>query len=259
METSRRARAGALAAGVLAVAALTGCAPSPKTTYTTESGETVTVDWVDYPGHARVDAEALLAAPSAEQVAAHAAEVLETIEKQLTAEFGLRWEDDPGWPEGTFEWDDNGYNGDSLYVGFDSGMRQSTTVPDRPEDWHRAVEIISAVAESYGLGKVKIDNFDPWSPELFAESFGTSDPDKQWNWQGSTTEGHQGGLYVGFTDVSRDPSGEAAELSRRGVMSPQFIAISYGATVLRDANRQEFIERLRPFEGLKRPEATSPD
>ncbi|WP_166877289.1 hypothetical protein [Salinibacterium sp. ZJ450] len=252
-----RARA-ALATSVLAVAALAACVPSPKTTYETDAGETITVDWAGYPGHARIDAETVLAAPSAEEVKSYAAEFLGSIEEKLTAEFGLRWEDDPSWPQLVTPWDENGYGGGSLYVGVESGMRQSTSVPDRAEDWYRVIDMISAVAKEYGLGEVEIDNFDPSSPEEFAESFGTADPDEQWQWQGGA-EGEHDGLYVAITDVRRDPTGDAAKMSRRGVMKPQFIAISYRATALPDAERQAFIERLRPFKGLEHPDATHSD
>ncbi len=248
----------ALVTSVVAVAALTGCVPSPRTTYETDAGETVTVDWADYPGHARMDADTVLAAPSAEDMESYAAEVLGSIEEQLSAEFDLRWEDDAGFGPLVTPFDENGYGGGSLYAGYNSVMRQSTTVPDRPQDWHRLVDIVSAVAKSYGLGGVVIDNFNPEMPDELAESFGTSDPDEQWNWQGGAHSEHEF-LYVGITDVRRDASGEAAKMSRRGVMRPQFIAIAYNATALPDAHRQEFIERLRPFEGLERPEATHSD
>jgi hypothetical protein len=259
MRTFPTVRGGVLiAVGVLAVATLSGCVASPKTTYTTESGETVTVDWANYPGHADIDAEAILAAPSAEELDAYAVDLLGAIEEQLTAQFDLRWEDDPGFGPLVTPFDENGYGGGSLYAGYDSVMRLSTTVPNDPQDWYRLVDIVSAVAKSYGLGDVVIDNFNPEMPEEHAEAFGTADPDEQWNWQGGARSEHEF-LYVGITDVRRDASGEAARQGGRGVMRPQFIAISYSAAALPDAHREEFIERLRPFRGLERPDATHSD
>ncbi len=99
--------------GVLSVATLSGCVPSPKTTYTTESGESVTVDWANYPGHADIDAEAILAGPSAEELDAYAAELLGAIEEHLSAAFDLRWEDETGFGPLVTAFDENGYGRDA--------------------------------------------------------------------------------------------------------------------------------------------------
>ncbi|WP_157157120.1 hypothetical protein [Diaminobutyricimonas sp. LJ205] len=127
MMTSRAVRAGvALAAGALAVMALTSCAASPKTTYVTDAGETVTVDWADYPGQSNIDSAQVLAAPATEDVEEASLQLLAEIETALTEEFGLEWEVGPPSEATWWEHDDNGYGGDSLYVGYLSLMRQST-------------------------------------------------------------------------------------------------------------------------------------
>lgn len=54
------------AAAVAAVILLSACAPSPTTTTTDAEGNTVTVDWVDYPANAGIPANDVLMLPNAE-------------------------------------------------------------------------------------------------------------------------------------------------------------------------------------------------
>ncbi|AUI51615.1 hypothetical protein [Arthrobacter crystallopoietes] len=117
---------------------LVGCASSPTTTYQTESGQQITVDWAEYPGHAYSAAEDVLHAPPAEELEAVSTKLLGEIEARLTDEFGLAWEDGPDDGGNFFPQEGNGYGGDSLYVSFNSAPRESRTVPEDPRDWHRA-------------------------------------------------------------------------------------------------------------------------
>ena len=75
----------ALGAAVAVAAAilLSACAPSPTTTTTDAEGNTVTVDWVDYPAHAGIPANDVLMLPDAEEVEARADELIAEVQDIL--------------------------------------------------------------------------------------------------------------------------------------------------------------------------------
>jgi hypothetical protein len=255
--------------GLIATAALSaalavllvGCASSPTTTYQAESGQQITVDWAEYPGHAYTAAEDVLQAPSAEELEAVSTKLLGEIEARLTGEFGLAWEDGPDDGEKFFAQEGNGYGGDSLYVSFNSVSRESLAVPEDPRDWHRAVDIVSEVTESYGLGKLEPGNLDPDLAEETAERLGSAELEEQWQWF-SDAYGQSQWVGLTLTDVQRDPTGEAAEEMKGSIeygWNPRSITISYGATTIRNEDREQFLTALEPFEGLNRPETTTSD
>jgi hypothetical protein len=251
-------RVGVPALSVVVAVLLVGCSTSPTTTYTAPGGKEVTVDWADYPGHAYTDSDEVLAAPIAEDVEQESETLLTEIEAALTQEFGLEWEDGPdSEPPFWHQQDGNGYGGESLYITYNSPTSESTTVPSGDTAWKRAIEIASAVTEAHGLGKLRLENLDP----DMAEQYGSADVSDHWQWATSTYRNAQ---WVGVTlsDVDRDPTGKAEKEMAGSVeygWNPRSINIYYGVTTIRAADRAEFIERLKPFEGLARPEATTSD
>jgi hypothetical protein len=240
---------------------LVGCASSPTTTYQAESGQQITVDWAEYPGHAHTAVEDVLQAPPAEELEGASSKLLGGIEARLTDEFGLAWEDGPDDGENFFAQEGNGYGGDSLYVTFNSVSRESLTVPEDPRDWRRAVDIVSEVTNAHGLGKLELGNLDPALAEETAERLGSAELEEQWQWFGDAY-GQSQWVSLTMTDVARDPTGEAAEEMKGSIeygWNPRSITISYGATTIRNEDRQQFQTALEPFEGLDRPEATTSD
>ncbi|QYF73119.1 hypothetical protein [Cryobacterium sp. PAMC25264] len=252
-----RAVAGMLAALTLAIT-LTSCAPSPTTTYRADSGETVTVDWSDYPGHDGMDAEDVLRAPPAEEIRTVSASILGEIEARLSDEFRLEWEDGPSGGEGTFfPQEGNGYGGDSLYVTFNSAGRESLSIPSRAEDWTRIMQLISDVTSAYGLGALERESIDPDRSAESAERSGSDDPAAQWQWFG-TAFGDSQWVSVSMNDIDRDRSGKAAgEIGVDNGWNARSVQISYGATTLGSEDRAAFLDRIEPFEGLPQPQATT--
>ncbi|WP_264670318.1 hypothetical protein [Arthrobacter sp. VKM Ac-2550] len=248
-------------AGTAALAVLlAGCASSPTTTYQA-GGQEITVDWAEYPGHAYTAAEDVLQAPPAEELEAVSGKLLGEIEARLTDEFGHAWEDGPDDGESFFPQEGNGYGGDSLYVSFNSVPRESLAVPEDPQDWQRAVDIVSEVTESYGLGKLELGNLEPALAEETAERLGSTELQHQWQWFGDAY-GQSQWVSLTLTDVERDPTGEAVEEMKGSIeygWNPRSITISYGATTVRNEDREQFLAALEPFEGLDRPEATTSD
>jgi len=256
--TPRRvpALAAALAAALLT---LTACAAPPTTTYTDEHGAEVTVDWVDYPGSAGVVAEEVLQAPLEADVEGTGAALMASIQSRLDAEFALDWSTtgEPGW----FPTEGNGFGGPSTYISYNSQERFTDTVPGTVAEWERVVQIVSEETAVYGLGVVVLDHersdFSP-DDEWQRERYGTDDPREYWSWSGWAYGASQW-LSLHLADVERDPSGRAAEDHERHGWQPRTISLSYGATVVPDAERASFTERLEPFTGLKVPDATSSD
>ncbi|TFD78254.1 hypothetical protein [Cryobacterium fucosi] len=259
-----KARAGAAMIGALSIAImLTSCASSPKTTYRADSGEAVTVDWAAYPGHAGMDAGDVLRAPPAEETRAVSARILGEIEARLSDEFALAWEDGPTdghVGEGEFyPQEGNGYGGRSLYVTFNSAARESLSIPSRAEDWNRIVEIITDVTQAHGLGSLKLDSLDSERAAENAERSGSENPDEQWQWFG-TANGDSQWVAVSLINIDRDESGKAAgEIGVETGWNARSINISYGATTVGIGDRDAFLKRIEPYEGLTRPDATTSD
>lgn len=250
----RRRVIGTGLAGGLALL-LVACAPaSPVSEYTAANGSRVEVRWRDYPGHAGMAADQVLQAPVAEKVDERARNVMRAIERRLSAEFGLEWEDGPV-EGGLYPQEGNGYGGDSLYVTYNSGTRESLGVPDFSE-WQRVLDVVDGAAPAYGFEAVNLD-----AVMVAGEEFGVG-PERArdegvWEWGGTARAAGQW-LNVSITDVRRDTSGKA-ESRAGGAGNGQAIALSYGATTLHQRDREVFLERLQPFLGLERPPATTSD
>ncbi len=237
------------------LAAVSGCAPSPTTTYVDKSGAEVTVDWADYPGSPGIDATDVLSAPPKEQIDQVESALIAEIEQALSAEFDLDWrrEREGQW----FPYGGNGYGGESAYVVYNSRDYVSDTVPRGADDWRLAVDIVSEITGSRGLGPIDLDHELAGADDLL-ERFGDGEADDYWQWTG-TAYGTSQWLSVALTDVSKDDSGEAAEEWRDRGWPAQSIAISYGATTLPAGERAEFERRLAPFAGLDLPPGTTSD
>ena len=255
MAASSRRPAIAALSTLTALAALSGCAPSPTTSYVGPSGAEVTVDWADYPGSPGVDANDVLSAPPKQDIARVEADLLAEITSALDAEFDLEWrtEGDAQW----FPAGGNGYGGESEYVVFNSHDHVSDSVPGSADDWRLVIDIVSGITDSRGLGPVELSH-ERADADDSVERFGTDDPDEYWQWWGDAFGSSQW-LSVALTDVSKDDSGEAAEESDSFDWPAQSIALSYGATALPEGGRAEFERRLAPFAGLDMPPATTSD
>lgn len=251
---NRHSRGPIVVALVMAVALLlTACTPSPKTLYVGADGKNVTVDWADYPGQAGVDAAEVLLAPSAEDVRGRSALIMGELERRVSEEFGVAWENGP---TGTEERDEpryggtiypnggNGYGRESLYVTYNAISRETLSIPTSVHDWNRIQDIINDVVQAHGLGELTSDGLVDY-----------------WQWSG-TAYGESQWLYASLVDVERDGTGKALEDMKGSVdygWNSRAITISYGATVLPASDREIFVKRLAPFEGLTQPNATSSD
>jgi hypothetical protein len=257
-----RTRAGiTLAAAALLAVLLSACASSPKSTFVDAGGETVTVHWADYPGHAYSDSNDVLQASPTEEVESVSAGILGGIEQRLTAEFAVEWENGPAGGNGFHPHEGNGSGGKSFYVTFNSVTRESLSIPASTSDWDRILGTIDEALASAGFGAVKLENIEPALTAETAEGFGSDDPDRQWLWSGTAHSTSQW-IMVSLVNVDRDPSGDAESGMKSSIehgWNPRSISLTYGATTISAADRARFIEAVEPFAGLARPEATTSD
>lgn len=229
--------------------ALTACASSPETSYTNEAGETITVDWRDYPASAWLGVEDVLSGPGSGEVPARSEQLLAAVRDALATEFGItRWEAE-GDPEGADDWypmRENEYGGESMLVTFNSqAWGGEASIPYA--EWERVVDVVADVAARYGLDQRRNDgdHSDP-GQELWlrSESLMQAGP-SEW-------------LGVSVQDANLDPSGEALEDAEKLGLLVSGVSLFYGITTVLDEDRAEFERRAAPFAGLERPKASHP-
>lgn len=241
-----RIAAAALALGL--AGGLAACAASPETSYVDASGETVTVNWRDYPATSWIGAEAVLAAPSAEEVPERSERLLAELRAALDAEFRI-----PEWSaccldagaDAWFRTGENEYGGDSMLRSYNSPSWSGEAEIPRGQ-WDRVVEIVAEVASEHGLDARRDD--DGGSPEL-----------KLWLREVSLSRGNDTEwLSVTVQDARRDPSGRALKDAEEHGWIVSGITMFYGITTISDEDRAEFERRAEPFAGLQRPPASHP-
>lgn len=223
----------------LSVTVLAGCAQPPLTTTTDPAGNTITLNWKDYPAHAGMPAGDVLMLPTAEKVEARADQFIGNVQDALETEHGITgWttRNESGWyPEGG-----NGYGGESLLTTFNSASHEvSVTVP--VEQWDEIIDTVREIAERYEITDEASDtHFEEYPEWIRVGSF------------------HRGAEFfdVFIQDDTLNPDHNADE-SDDGLATG--VSLFYGITTISETDRAEFIRRAAPFEGIKLPEATTSD
>lgn len=269
MMTRGRAAAGAL----LLAALMTGCGvlwsvPSPTSTYTDESGATVTVDWKDYPAQEGIEGADLVGAPDQAQLEAPARELVQELRDAIEDSSGLVLvpaEPEAGWfgADDWFEEEGNGYGGESLLVSVNCCTLRSDRAPD-PARWRAVLDAASKVTEEAGLSTLQLEHeseqmaADPAWEKEHREQFCNLPDGSCWYWAATAYDGSQ---WVSFTvqDASLDPTGDGVRDAAEYDEPPAYVAIDYGATVVQAGRSAEYERALAPFAGLDQPAATSSD
>ncbi|MGV8895125.1 MAG: hypothetical protein ACOH10_11105 [Rhodoglobus sp.] len=244
--------------GTLAVAVLmlTGCSalgfePSPKTTYTNESGTEVTVEWVDYPAYEGIDGEKLVGYPDQTELEPVARDLVSNLSVAITDASGLiltsseadaRWFDDENWhPQGG-----NGYGGSSMLTTVNCCDFSSDGAPEKGE-WQVVFDAANQSVQDSGLGEFVLDDPLEWCGAT-AETC--------WRWSGFATDGVQW-VSLMIQDGALDPTGAAAREAEKFDWPVASIQFGYGATVVPSERSDEYARALDPFIGLKQPRATT--
>jgi hypothetical protein len=258
---------------LLATVSLTGCSvfglgPSPTTTYTGANGESITVDWVDYPALAGVDGETLLGRADQTDLEPEARALIRDLRAAIDSAAGLTmvsveperdWFNDENW----YQQGGNGYGGDSMLITVNCCELATDSVPNLAQ-WQSVLDAASEVTIAAGLGTLELQHnsaamrADPnWSKE-YHDQFCNLDDGGCWFWSAWATDGVQ---WVDFTiqNAVLDPKGEAETSSENADGRFESIRISYGATVVRSGKSGEYARAIRPFLGLEQPAATTSD
>lgn len=237
MTSNRRTRALALTA--LSVTLLAGCAQSPVTTTTDAAGNTITLDWKDYPAHAGMPAQDILPLPAVEEIEDRADALIIEVQDALEAEYGITgWmtRNEAGW----YPQQGNGYGGESLLTTYNSASHEvNVTVP--VEQWDAVIDTVREIAERYEIADEASDTYFEEYPE--------------WMRVGSF---HRGTEFfdIFIQDDTLNPDHDADE-SDPGLVTG--VSLFYGITTISKTDRDEFIRRAAPFEETKLPEATTSD
>lgn len=244
----RGTRIAEAALAVALAAAFSACTPSPTTSYTDGSGAEVTVEWRDYPASAWLGAGEVLAGPLAGEVPERWEALLEEVQHELAAEYGLdawRAHGDPADYDHWFPMRENEYGGSSMLVTYNS-QEWSVEGVIPFADWERVVDTVAVVAERHGLAwrRHDDDHLDPgYARWLRSESLTRSDT--EW-------------LAVTVQDARLDPKGEAVADAEEHGWLVSGVSLSYGITTVPDEDRAEFERRAAPFAGLALPKASHP-
>lgn len=245
-----------------ALASVTACAAAPTSTYANASGQEVTVKWRDYPLHAYMMPDEVLAAPVKEDAEEISAVILSEIKTALGRDYDLEWNarGEQGW----YPSSGNGYGGEAMTTTWNSVGWNSNTVPTSTAEWEKIIAITSRITSAHGLGAVQLTYHgdtlknDPERQHELTEKYGTADPQKLWWWDGTASSSVQW-LSINIVDVDRDSTGAAAKDYDESKLPPRSISIGYGITTVSLADRAALERALAPFAGLTPPTPTTSD
>ncbi|TFD28360.1 hypothetical protein [Cryobacterium cryoconiti] len=258
---------------LLAAVSLTGCSafgvePSPTTTYTDSQGDEITVDWADYPAHAGQNGEALLGRPDQTALEPEARALIGNLQAAIADASGLEmtstepedeWFSDERW----FPQLGNGYGGESMLISVNCCESATDGVP-RPAKWQAVLDAASEVTRAAGLGLLVLEqdskamNADPnWQKE-YRDRYCNREGGECWLWNARVYDGVQW-VDVSIQDAALDPTGAAATWAENADGRLDNIRVSYGATVVRSGESEEYARAIEPFLGLALPVSTTSD
>ncbi|CAN5601749.1 hypothetical protein BH10ACT7_BH10ACT7_19200 [soil metagenome] len=216
--------------------------------------------WATYPGTAYRDSDEALNSDSLEAVMAAGSGAIAEFRQTLTDELGMEWTE---IYDETIDHDYNYYGGESMLYFWDSGLLEGSVATDDPDARQKIQDAFERVTNAAGG-----QNFYVWNDmldegdEFTEEYYGLGGKDTQAIWALGNRDDDSG---VSFSaDIfDRDmPVGETFHGDYAFDIDPDnpnnlFVQIFVSApALLSEADRAEFIERLKPFEGLTKPDAT---
>lgn len=216
--------------------------------------------WADYPGTAYRDADEALAGDSLEVVMERGSSAIAQFQQELTDEFGMEWET---IYEETLDHDYNYYGGKSMLYFWDTGWLQGTATVSDPGARQAIVEAFERAASAGGA-----DDFSLWNDllpaedEFTLEQYGLGEKQDQAHWSGNSRDDSNGLVFsLDILDrsipVGSTFAGDELFFFEEGDSATLYVTVFASAPgLLSEADRAEFIERLKPFEGLTKPQPT---
>jgi hypothetical protein len=216
--------------------------------------------WIDYPGNAYAEPAQVLAGDSKEVVVADAEDFLEAYRAELTAELGLEWSET--W-QGSLEYGSNYYSGESLLWDYNSAEWQGSVQLDDPTARARVAEIFARVSAQFGASDYRLNNDIHLDDAAQSEKqFGATNLDDQAVWS-FISSGDQSREQLRIAGRAWDRSLPSAAtftgdvwFNEEAVGSDTFVVVVslWSYDLLAEVDRADFIDALKPYEGLERPE-----
>lgn len=210
---------------------------------------------LEYPGIKGVPRSTILAGASLEDARQDAEAFLAAVQEELTQEFGFTWVE--ASPEVT-RYERNGYGGESLVQRYTAPVWATNEPIQDTATKTEVMEVIEDVAVRYNFsGLVSIN--DPangiYSDDVLTKFYGSADINTQytWEWYGGNYSGPLR-LYAEIDDTSKDQAGDFTasrqkQHERTGEPIEGLRLTVYGASLLSDADRAEFEERIEDYPG----------
>lgn len=215
-------------------------------------------DWTAYPGSAYRSVPEVLASDSLEVVVANGDAFVADYKRALTDEFGFTWiEIAPA----QIRDDINGYGGDSLLQSYDSALWQGALTLDDPAARQKVSDVFEEIALAHDAEEVSFQNESSIDDSLAREMFGAAEkPDQPlWSQLGVRYQPHNLWFETAVYDrtLPRDESFRGDYRFSIAEDDPNTLFVLFSAdafALLAEADREAFVDALKPYEGLTPPD-----
>ncbi len=131
-------------------------------------------------------------------------------------------------------------------------------------DWQAVLDAVSDATVEAGLGPMLIEFGSDSAPagsegdKEYFRKYCNGSTGECWKWSATVNDGVQ---WIFFTvqDANLDPTGEGLREAQASKQPPAYIAVEYGATVVRAGMTEEYERAIQPFVGLTQPPPTTSD
>lgn len=216
-------------------------------------------DWVNFPGSAYRDDAEVLAGASAEEIRDTGDAIINDYRDELSDELGFTWTQEY---DGTFERDLNGYGEESMLYYYESGSWLGEASATTPQARQQIMDAFERITAQYGIDDFYRAN-DVYDPPESISSFGAEKVEDQALWRFSSRGDHATvPLRVGSSSWDRtiptdssftDASGFYLEDGANGKL--YVVVNAYAYALLGENDRDAFVEAMKPYEGLTKPDS----
>lgn len=221
--------------------------------------------WSGYPGTRYTDAREILASPSQEESVADVEGFVAAFKARIAERYEVVWVVPYSYSEAELSPADNGYDGESMLTTYRGAEWNGAIVTDDPDVREYALEVFTELSEEFGLTDISLDNelYDGDEDEAYTiERFGGLVRSEQVLWSARAYN-----YDLRLPDFSMDvydasmPAPDTFD-GWRGMTRAElpggdatvFVSVQGRAyDLLAEADRDEFIERLRAYDENDKP------
>ena len=215
-------------------------------------------DWENFPGSAYRDDAEVLSSASAEEVRDTGDAILEEYRNELTNSLGIVWTEEYST---RFDRDINGYGEESMLYSYDSALWVGEASAPTPQARQQIMDAFERITTKYSLVDFYRAN-DVYDAPDSISSFGAEKVEDQALWRFSNRGDANIPLRVGSsvwdTSMPTDPSftGASGFDDQEAGSGKLLVSVNaYAFALLSENDRDAFIEALKPYEGLTKPDA----